>query len=892
MRFIADSSSVTPDIQVGGKARALAALAEESVPIPPWFVVTPAAFYESLLPEQARALEQADSPESIAAVVSAVRPSAHVMEELQAPLSRLLELGATVAVRSSASDEDGPQHSFAGQLDSYLFVEPEKIADKIAAVWQSGFSPRILAYRREHDLDLLPRVPAVLVQAMVDADAAGVAFSADPVSHRRGVVVVGAVPGLGSALVSGECDADTYQVDRESQIIDRTIAAKQHWHRADSTQPEGVRSDALPAERRTVSTLSDEQLREVAAVARAAQTHFGRPQDIEWAIRSGTVYLLQSRPITSLAGTVDPDGQLQLWDNSNIAESYNGITTPLTFSFARRAYEGVYREFCRILRVPARTLEANAHLFPHTLGLVRGRVYYNLLTWYQMLALLPGFKLNRRFMEQMMGVSDALADELVADIDQSRFTERVRDAVRLMVSAGALIRHHLTLEGTIRSFYSRLNEALDDRSVKLEQMRPDELVAYYGELERKLLTRWDAPLINDFLAMIFYGLLRKLAGRWCADENGGLHNDLLCGEGGIISTEPAHRVRHMAELAANSEPLTTTLCDADMPTAVRAIQSHAELAAGYREYLDKFGDRCLEELKLESLTLHDDPTPLVRSIGSFARRIREGHAPAAEDQEARRRTEAEQRAAKHLRGHPFRRAIFRWVVKNARRRVRDRENLRFERTRVFGRVRRIFVELGKRLAAEGVLGQPRDIFYLDHQQVMGFVDGTASCTDLRGLVAVQKREFQRYREAASPADRFSTRGAVHLGNPFTAEQAEPDLPAGERQGIGCCPGIVRGTVRVISDPRGATLRSGEILVALRTDPGWITLFPAAAGLLVEHGSILSHSAIVAREMGIPAIVSVPGVTRWLKDGDQVEFDGSQGRIRKLDATQHEVADVH
>src|SRR5262249_37766091 len=171
----------------------------------------------------------------------------------------------------------------------------------------------------------------------------GVAFGADPVSGRRGVAVVGALYGLGTALVSGECDADTYHVDRERKIIHRSIADKRVAHRHAPDSAEGVATVPVPEEQATKAALNDAQVLEVAKLVRRAGEHFGRPQDIEWAMEGGRLYLLQSRPITSLAQTADPDGILNLWDNSNIAESYNGVTTPLTFSFARRAYEEVYR---------------------------------------------------------------------------------------------------------------------------------------------------------------------------------------------------------------------------------------------------------------------------------------------------------------------------------------------------------------------------------------------------------------------------------------------------------------------------------------------------------------------------------------------------------------------
>jgi len=862
---------------LGGKARALAALRDGGFPIPPWLVVLPVAFDESLGAERAERLKSATTAGDVREALDGLALADPVFTELGPALAELAS-GDPVAVRSSAADEDGADHSFAGQLDSFLFVPAEQVRARIADVWRSGFSERIVAYRREHGLPLTPRAPGVLVQRMVRADAAGVAFGADPVSGRRGVAVVSAVFGLGTALVGGDADADTWHVDRDGRIIDRRIVEKKVMHVADAGSREGVRAEPVPAAKAALPALSDEQVVAVAALARRAGKHFGRPQDIEWAYASGELYLLQSRPVTSLADRPDPDGVRNIWDNSNIAESYNGITTPLTFSFARRVYEEVYRQFCKMLRVPEPIIESNAGVFRRMLGLVRGTVYYNLLNWYRLLAMLPGFKANRGFMEQMMGVKEPLPDDVAEKLASAGWFDRLRDRFRLFGSLFAMARHHFAMPNQIRHFYSRLNTALGPTRPDLSRLRPDEIAGYYRDIERQLLTRWDAPLMNDFFAMIFFGVLGKKTKQWCADDNGTLQNDLISGEGGMISAEPAKRVRALADAARGSPALVEALCNG-APRDVDAVAT-PEFRKLFSEYLEKFGDRCMEELKLESGTLFDDPLPLLRSVGQLARRPADARPPGAIDLEMRAKAEA--RVADALRGKPLKRLLFRWVLKHARARVRDRENLRFERTRLFGRVRMMMVEFGRQFHALGILDDPRDIFFLEVEEILGYAEGTASCSDLRGLAGVRKTEFERFRAGPRPADRFETRGLVYVGH--TYERSTPRAPVGdgeERSGLGCCPGIVRGKVRVITDPRGAELMHGEILVAERTDPGWIMLFPSAAGLLVEHGSLLSHSAIVAREMGIPAVVSIPDVTRWLKTGDEVEMDGARGVIRRL-----------
>ena len=858
--FVLTAQAASNDSPIGGKARALLSLCQAGFSVPEWAVIVPEAWLAWNDPNNRVKLEI----------------------DLLGELAKALPNVDMFAVRSSASDEDGVEHSFAGQLESYLFVPREKLLEKVREVWASGFSERIASYRKERGLPPAVRPPAVLVQRMIDAEVAGVAFGADPVTGRRGVSVISSVWGLGTALVGGESDADLFCVDRVGTIFERKVVEKKTAHRFSPRTSEGVETVPVEVDLINHATLTDDQIVAVSSLVRAATRHFGRPQDIEWALKDGKVYLLQSRPITSLSALADPEGSLILWDNSNIAESYNGVTTPLTFSFASGVYEEVYRQFCRMMGVNETKIANHAVTFRRMLGLVRGRIYYNLLSWYRVLALLPGFQINRRFMEQMMGVKEGLPAKILAEFEsQPTFKARFSDGVNLASCLIGLVWNQWTLQSKIEAFYKRLNVALRDPLVPLTEQRIDELSAHYLDLEGQLLTRWDAPLINDFFAMIFYGVLRKLCAKWCSDDEGTLQNDLISAEGGIISAEPARRMQELGRIAAKSAAFSQVLLEGSIDQIQAELSAQKEFVDLYQAYLDKFGDRCVEELKLETATLQDDPLMLLRSIGQLAKRspvVSQGSSSVDEQLRAK----AETRVKVQLAGHPLRSVLFSWVLRQARARVRERENLRFERTRLFGRIRRIFVEIGKRLASVDRLDAPRDIFYLTVDEILGFVDGTTVTTDLRSLVKVRQNEFEGYRQSPAPADRFETLGAVHQGNTFASSVAAKIAASGdELRGIGCCPGIVRGRARVVFDPRQAEVEESEILVALRTDPGWIMLFPASAGLLVEYGSLLSHSAIVARELGLPAVVSITGLTSWLKTGDWVELDGSSGIVRKI-----------
>jgi len=885
--YLVTPSEASASNRIGGKARALADLHAADLPVPDWVVLTPDACIDSLGDAHQDCL---DAGPPLDGTLSDLHPSAGVRQALSSALDALFDdemppEERRVAVRSSALDEDAAEHSFAGQLDSYLFVPPETVPARVADVWRSAFRDSVLEYRRAQGLPVVPEPPAVLLQRMVRPDRAGVAFSADPSSGRRGVAVVSAVRGVGTALVDGDVDGDTYRVDRDGAIVDRSIRPQARAARLDPEAADGLRWEVLDGETSDQPVLTDDEARAVADLARRTERHFDRPQDIEWAWAGDTLFLLQSRPITKLAGRPDPDAPLRVWDNSNIAESYSGVTTPLTFSFARHAYEEVYRGFYRVMGVPQSTIEEHADTFRTMIGLVRGRIYYNLLSWYESLSLLPGFQFNRAFMEDMMGVGERLSDELLPADEPASWTEWLTDGLTMLHSAGRLVAEHWRLPRRIDRFFGHLDRVLTPPEPGLDQMRLDELADYYRDLEEKLLAQWDVPIANDFFAMIFHGLLKRIVEAWTdVDDPLNLHNNLLTGHAEVVSTEPARRMREMAEQASDAEALVETLCSGTRPEIRSSLREHPALQDKFEAYLDKFSDRCLDELKLESPTLRDDPMTLYRGVGRLARRVQTDEVPPAGAMEERLRQDAEERLREALRGHSLRRWVTRWVLKHARQRVADRENLRFERTRVFGVCRRIFVEMGRRLHAEDLLDDPRDVFYLEVDEVLGVVEGTASTTALQALVEARRDEFKRYREEPAPPDRFRTRGAVHAHDLIEPDEddKDPEDDSNQMSGLGCCPGTVEGPVRVVDDPRTASLEGDEILVAKRTDPGWITLFATCRGLLVEQGNLLSHAAIVAREMGLPAVVSLPGMTDRLQDGDVVRLDGSTGTVERIE----------
>ncbi|MEQ1783978.1 MAG: PEP/pyruvate-binding domain-containing protein, partial [Hyphomonadaceae bacterium] len=561
-RYVLTGEAAISTADAGGKGAALAKLAA-TFPVPAFFVIAAEAFDESGLLPDAR-------------------------ESVNAGITRLGR-GGRFAVRSSGREEDGADSAHAGQFETELNVSADDVTAAAHRVWRSGFSETLAAYRQAKGLSGAPQPPAVVVQVMVEAIAAGVAFSVDPVTGDRSVVVVSAIAGLADKLVGGEADGDSYRVGADGA----------------TREAERVGDEFV---------LSEPQRAEVAAMARKAAAHFGSPQDIEWAFDTAGLHMLQSRPITTLAQAAS--GDETIWDNSNIVESYPGVTSPLTFSFARYVYSHVYQAFARLMGVRGAVVDEHRAVFENMLGRVDGRVYYNLLNWYRGLALFPGFKANRAFMEGMMGVSEALPQEMADRIAPPSTSggEKFIDNMKFMRVGFGLIWHEITIKTTIREFYARLNTALARPDTEIDAMQAQDLAAEYRLLERQLLAQWDAPLVNDFLCMIAFGAAQKSMTNWAGDDGLAFLTSMLIGQGDIVSAEPAKMIRGMGAMVRSRPEVVARLSAGELA----AIDALPELRAAFDRYIAKFGDRCTQELKLESRTLHEDPVQVLKAIAAAA----------------------------------------------------------------------------------------------------------------------------------------------------------------------------------------------------------------------------------------------------------------------------------
>lgn len=801
MSFIISQEDARDVQQVGGKAVALSRLYGSKFNPPAFFVIAATAF---------------DDCQTIAGLRDAIA-----------------NLGAgPFAVRSSARQEDGADHSHAGQFETVLNVASDDVEKAAWQVWQSGFSETVATYRALKTGGEAEG-PAVIVQRMIDATCAGVAFSADPVSGRRDIVVLSAISGLGERLVSGEADGEDWSVG------------------ASVNGPE------------TPEVLTPEQAKDVAELARRAEAAFGVPQDIEWAFDADGLHILQSRPITTpLLPPANVDTALTIFDNSNIVESYPGMVSPLTYSFAVHVYDRVYRAFVSLLGVPDATIAVQSAVFSNMLGRVDGRVYYNLVNWYRALALLPGFSLNRAHMETMMGVDTPLPPEVTDKIGPPPASGMARWAEHFkMARAGVgLVWQAILLPRTRKRFYDRLNAALNS-GFDVGTAGPTALASEYRKIESTLLDRWDAPLVNDFLCMIAFGASRSLLQKWLGADGLLLHNDVMIGQGDIISAEPAKRIAQMGQMVK-----TAGVADVLVTQGMGGLDPYPEIRQAFEAYLDKFGDRCTEELKLESITLRDDPTSLLAAVAASSRRRAVAVHTVNEPDWAT------------LFPNPIKRVAAKWLITWTKARVRDRENLRFERTRIFGYARRVFLALGRELTARGIMNAPRDVFFLTTDELLGAVEGYGLSPNIKALVALRASEDANSAQRADPPERIELRGPA-IAPTWDIVMDDKDVSL-IRTATGCSAGRITAKARVIRDPRSESLDSGDILVARHTDPGWIAVFSNASAIVVERGSLLSHSAIVARELGIPCVVGLKGATGWITDGERITVDGATGQVER------------
>ena len=882
--------------KIGKKAQNLLELAAAGFNVPHFSVITNRYFKEVILKEIEMYNQEAGNNDEIKdwnAVFSGnterkieniirIIKNHKIKEEFEKEIENALNEESYYAVRSSSIEEDSSNFSFAGQFETYLYMKKENMLEKIKEVWISSFSNHVMKYRKEGKINNEINVPAVIIQEMVNSEKAGVGFSVNPVNNNYDEVVISATYGLGTSIVDGDENGDLFIYNKKTKEIKKEIRTKKIRQVLDFENKK-IKTEEINIEE---EILNDSEVCELGENIINIEKYYGKPQDMEWAFEKEKLYILQSRPITTLEKTDKKTYNTIIWDNSNIVESYPEITLPLTFSFIRKAYSDVYKRFSEITGVPAKVVESYQDIYDNMLGLLKGRVYYNLINWYKLLMLFPNSKGNSKFMEQMMGVKKELSEEnlnenlLEAEGKMTGF-EKFRNKLEKYKAGFTLFMNMFLIEKKAEKFYKIIDENLNGKNSDLSNKNIKELKKYYKFLENKFLKNWEIPIINDFLVMVWFGLSKKMAEKYIKDDFEKAHNTLIAQEGNsMISVEPSKYIKKMSLMIKNDKSLKDEIGNIINKNEKSLIEifkltQNAEFNSTLNEYMEKFGDRTVHELKLEAPTLREEPLFLIKMIYSLS--ITEN----VQEHTKRNILEEQKKIYDSLKINPIKKYLLKKTLFYAKKFIRLRENLRYERTKVFGTVRKIMKKMGVHLKNNNLINNEKDVFYLTVDEIFGLIDGSIIDVDLKKLIELRKEEYKKYETEAILPDRFLTRG--FLGENFYYEDltGNSQLDENTLQGTGCSKGIVKGKVKIVLNPMDTQVEDGDIIITKSTDPSWVMVFPLLKGLIVEKGSLLSHSAIISREMNIPAIVGVQGATSILKTGDMVQFDGSTGIIKKL-----------
>lgn len=881
---VSDADTLRADARAraacGGKGRSLLHLLDWGMPVPPFLVLTADAVAEWLEPLRGRiaarlAAADLDDAAQCAAAAAEIAAwiAAHPLEEGCAAdtLSRCREAfggGYRCAVRSSADAEDGDKDSFAGQLETYLYVAEADLLERMRACVASLYGARALHYRHRRGLGTGGEGIAVVVQRMVPAARAGVLFSMNAGGNLNEVVVAAAW-GLGEGVVGDQADSDHYTVARDSRRIHRSVALKEIRLDPDPERAWGLRATPVAPAMRTIAVLADAELLHLADLALELERRQGCPQDVEFAFdASGALFLLQARPIT----TLDMAGDWAILDNANIIESYPGVTLPLGFDFARLAYRHVFTAAARAFGIPSAWIDAHPEVFEHLLAHLNGRVYYRLDNARRITAQVLTSVDSQRAWQDFLGLSS-----LPWPIRRPGWGARVRAVLRLLRLAVGYRRNNRRLAAAFESELRGLRAFVDG----VDSRSPAEIWDFFEARAAALFAAWAPTIVNDYFAMKSHDVLRRqLAALSVADTA----NDLLCGVQGLASEGPFLALLGLTRRVRDDAGLSALFARPAAEVAARVARGEVpeDFRRAWDDYLREFGDRTLEELKLERPTLRMRPDLLAGMVQNQLAGPRD--AGLMRERQHAIRAAAEDRLDRALRRRPLRRWVLGRLLERARQAVRDREEMRINRARAFGTVKEMFHSLGRRLHAQGLLDAPEDVFALRLDELRAFArDGDRA--DRRGVVAARRREAE-WQAACDMPDRliFPAGQEPDLRHYLRTESGGEDA-AGDslRHGLGVSRGVVEAETLVLDSPELSQRVAGQILVTRMTDPGWVFLMVQAGGIVSEKGSLLSHTAIIGRELGVPTVVGVKGATAWLRDGARVRLDGGAGTVEKLAA---------
>jgi pyruvate,water dikinase len=861
---------------VGGKAANLGELIGAGFPVPPGFCVTTPAYAQVAAAADLDSVLDGTGPAPLAERARAALLRVPVPDAIADEVRRAYAgLGddVPVAVRSSATAEDLPSASFAGQQDTYLnVVGADAVLDAVRRCWASLWTDRAVSYRADAGIDHRAVQLAVVVQRMVDAAVAGVLFTADPVIGRRTRTVIDAAPGLGEAVVSGAVNPDHIVVEGDGTIAEHRLGDKtvEVLALAGGGTEQVSRSGGAGR-----AALTDGQIHELVGVGRRVQAHYGTPQDIEWALdHAGRTWLTQSRPITTLHPLPTPNGDgLRVYFCISLAQGLTRPMTPMGLSAFRVVTStGATQAF----GVPI----ADPVVGPPALSAAGLRAFVDITPVLRSTvgrALVPGVL---DVMEARSAVVlRALFDDPALAVTTTSRLPFLRGVLRVLVRyrVPPLVALALLRPAAARRRVERAGERVDALTAippaATGAQRLEHTIRVLGRIFPIMPTV--APVAGAGLAML--ALARRLAG---ADLDEATADEVLRSLPHNPTTEMdlelwalATRIRADADAAA----VLRATPPAELTGRYRKGALPAVLQDGLRAFLHRHGHRAVAEIDLGMPRWSDDPTHVLGVLANYLRLADSNPDPdAAPDARFARGASAADAAAAAVadrvrRRSPVRARVVRAALGRARELVGMRETHKEFLIRLLAHARNQLAAVGAELAGRGLLADPEDVFFLDLAEARSALAGA----DHRPVVAARHEEYDRELRR-----RHVPRILLSDGTEPEA-MAPPRTPAapGELTGTPASAGIVTAPARVVLEPVGVHLEPGEILVAPSTDPGWTPLFLTAGGLVMEMGGPNSHGAVVAREYGIPAVVGVAAATTMVTTGQFVTVDGAAGVVR-------------
>jgi len=861
---------------VGGKGANLAELSRlDGIRVPAGFCVTTEAYrrvmaaapaLDGLLDRLAR-LRVEDRAElrklsgEIRRVVEALAMPDDIRAEISAALARLGAADA-YAVRSSATAEDLPGASFAGQQDTVLNVRgTDAILAQIGKCWASLFTERAVIYRMQHAIDHRDVFLAVVVQKMIAAQAAGILFTADPVTANRKVLSIDAGFGLGEALVSGRVNPDTYKV-RDGTIVDKRIATKTVALYAVAEGGTLVR-ELAPAQQ-TAQVLADAQILALARLGRTIETHFGCPQDIEWCLADDTLSIVQSRPITTLYPI--PGAQEDVDDARSDAEPHVYISV---------AHQQMMTDAMKPLGISVWQLTAARPMFAGG-----GRLFVDVAPDLASPA-------RRNILVNVLGKSDPLIRDALmtvlaregflppAPAEQPGASPANRTPGPAPASFETLADYDPSIVGEL---IRRSQSSLDALQREIQRRSGPDLLDFILEDIRQLKQRLADP---QSFGVIMTGMnasswLNETMLAWLGEKNVAdtlSHSapNNITSEMGLALLDVADVIRPFPQVVAYLEQAAGDNVLEELARFEGGPQSRAALAA----FLDRYGMRCAGEIDITRPRWREQPGTLIPLIlsniknfapGESARRVEQGRQEAAQK-------EADLLARLALLPDGAQKAgETKRMIDLVRNLIGYREYPKYEIVSRYFLYKQALLREAAKLVAAGVLRDAEDIYYLTLEELHDVVR-THEVDPQR--IDRRKAAFHSYEKLVPP------RVITSEGEIIRGAYKRDDLPAGALAGLPVSAGTVEGRARVLLRMEEADLAAGDILVTAFTDPSWTPLFVAIAGLVTEVGGLMTHGAVIAREYGLPAVVGVENATRLIQDGQRIRVHGTDGYVEIL-----------